>query len=92
MFPPLTARRPSQRSLRELVRDALSTAREFADEVLETFATGLQQEAAAVGPALTLPWSSGQTEGHIARLKLIKRQMYGRANFDLLRRRVLLAA
>jgi transposase len=58
---------------------------------VETFAAGLQQEAAAVSAALTLPWSSGQTEGHIAKLKLIKRQMYGRANFDLLRRRVLLA-
>ena len=45
-----------------------------------------------MGAALTLPWSSGQTEGHITKLKLIKRQMYGRANFDLLRRRVLLAA
>jgi transposase len=37
-------------------------------------------------------WSSGQAEGQISRLKLIKRQMFGRANFDLLRRRVLLAA
>ena len=59
---------------------------------METFAAGLQQEMAAVRAALTLPWSSGQTEGHITKLKLIKRQMYGRANFDLLRRRVLLAA
>ena len=42
--------------------------------------------------ALTAPWSSGQAEGHITRLKLIKRQMYGRASFDLLRRRILLAA
>jgi transposase len=37
-------------------------------------------------------WSSGQAEGQITRLKLIKRQMYGRASFDLLRQRVLLAA
>jgi transposase len=59
---------------------------------VETFADGLQQERAAVRAALTLPWSSGQTEGHITKLKLIKRQMYGRANFDLLRHRVLLAA
>ena len=59
---------------------------------VESFGAGLQQEAAAVRAALTLPWSSGQTDGPIAKLKLIKRQMYGRANFDLLRRRVVLAA
>ena len=70
----------------------LAEARACGIAALETFAAGLQQEAAAVSAALTLPWSSGQTEGHIAKLKLIKRQMYGRANFDLLRRRILLAA
>ena len=47
---------------------------------------------AVLHAALTTPWSSGQAEGQITRLKLIKRQMYGRASFDLLRRRVLLAA
>ena len=41
---------------------------------------------------LATPWSNGQSEGHITKLKLLKRQMYGRADFDLLRRRVLLAA
>jgi transposase len=59
---------------------------------LQTFATGLQQDEGAVSAALTLPYSSGQAEGQIHKLKLIKRQMYGRANFDLLRHRVLLAA
>jgi transposase len=59
---------------------------------LETFAAGLQQDKAAVSAALILPYSSAQAEGQIHKLKLIKRQMYGRANFDLLRRRVLLAA
>lgn len=59
---------------------------------MASFAAALQQEVAAVRAALTLPWSSGQAEGHITKVKLIKRQMYGRANFDLLRRRVLLAA
>lgn len=53
------------------------------------FAHGLQQDYAAVKAALEFPWSSGQTEGQITRLKLIKRQMYGRAKFDLLRLRVL---
>ncbi len=41
---------------------------------------------------LTLPWSNGQAEGQITKLKMMKRQMYGRANFDFLRRRILLAA
>ena len=53
---------------------------------------GLEQDGAAIRSALTTPWSSGQAEGQITRLKLIKRQMYGRAGFDLLRRRVLIAA
>jgi transposase len=55
------------------------------------FAAGLRQDKAAVQAALQYPWSNGQTEGQINRLKLIKRQMYGRANFDLLRQRVLAA-
>lgn len=53
------------------------------------FAKGIKQDLAAVTNALSLPWSNGQTEGQVNRLKLIKRQMYGRANFDLLRKRVL---
>ncbi len=40
---------------------------------------------------LTLPWSSGVVEGNVNRIKMIKRQMYGRAGFPLLRKRVLLA-
>jgi transposase len=59
---------------------------------LQSFANGLRQDEAAVKAALSLPWSNGQTEGQITRLKLIKRQMYGRAGFDLLRARVLQAA
>ena len=70
----------------------LEEARACGVAAVESFVAALQQEAVAVRAALTLPWSSGQTEGHITKLKLIKRQMYGRANFDLLRRRVLLAA
>ena len=57
-----------------------------------TFAAGLQQNGAAVKATLTTPWSSGQTEGQVGKLKLLKRQTFGRASFDLLRRRVLLAA
>ena len=58
---------------------------------LTTFAAGIAQDAAAVNAALTTPWSSGQAEGQITRLKLLKRQSYGRARLDLLRHRVLLA-
>jgi transposase len=46
----------------------------------------------AVRCALTTPWSNAQSEGQITKLKLLKRQMYGLASFELLRRRVLLAA
>jgi transposase len=59
---------------------------------VETFAAGLLQDGDALRAALTTTWSNAQAEGQITRLKLVKRQMYGRANFDLLRRRVLLAA
>jgi transposase len=53
------------------------------------FALGLASDFAAVLAGLTLPVSNGQLEGQINRLKTMKRQMFGRANFDLLRRRVL---
>lgn len=59
---------------------------------LRGFARGLGRDEAAVRAGLSLPWSQGQTEGQITRLKLIKRQGYGRAKFDLLRKRVLHAA
>ena len=60
-------------------------------KALRTFAAGLKQDDQAVRSALELPWSNGQTEGQVTRLKFLKRQ-YGRAKFDLLRQRVLLAA
>jgi transposase len=56
------------------------------------FVQGIQRDRAAVEAGLTLEWSQGQVEGQITRLKLLKRQMYGRANFDLLRQRVLYRA
>jgi transposase len=56
---------------------------------LESFARGIQQDKAAVLAGLTLPWSNGLLEGHVNRLKLIKRSMYGRAKLPLLRQRVL---
>jgi transposase len=59
---------------------------------VETFAAGLEQDGAAVRAAFTTPWSSGQAEGQITRIKLIKRQMYGCAGGAGRSRRVLLAA
>jgi len=59
---------------------------------LHSFAAGLKRDHAAVTNGLTLPYSSGAVEGHVNRIKMLKRQMYGRANLDLLRKRVLLAA
>jgi len=59
---------------------------------LRRFAIKLRQDEAAVRAACTEPYSNGQTEGQVNRLKLLKRQMYGRASFDLLRQRVLQAA
>jgi transposase len=70
----------------------LADTRTSGVRAMETFAAGLEQDGAAVRAALTTPWSNGQAEGQVTRLKLLKRQMYGRAGFDLLRRRTLLAA
>ena len=60
-------------------------------EALASFARGLQQDLTAVRAARAEPWIGGQTEGQVTRLKLLKRQMYGRASFRLLRQRVLYA-
>jgi len=59
---------------------------------LQGLAKGLRRDYAAVKAALTSPWSQGQVEGQVNRLKLLKRQMFGRAQFDLLRLRVLHAS
>ncbi|MBS2549621.1 ISL3 family transposase [Catenulispora sp. NL8] len=55
------------------------------------FTRGIVQDHAAVTAGLTLPFSSGAVEGHVNRIKMLKRQMYGRAKFDLLRKRVIYA-
>lgn len=56
------------------------------------FAAGLRRDDGAVKAALSQPWSNGQTEGQVTKLKMLKRQMYGRASVALLRQRLLLAA
>ncbi|KJS52503.1 transposase [Streptomyces rubellomurinus subsp. indigoferus] len=58
---------------------------------LHGLAAGIDRDQAAVIAGLTLPWNSGVVEGHVNRIKMLKRQMYGRAGFNLLRKRVLLA-
>ena len=57
-----------------------------------SFANGLTADLQAVRAALSCEWSQGQVEGQVHRLKLVKRQMYGRGKLDLLRARVLYAA
>lgn len=56
---------------------------------IRQFAEGLKADWAAVVAGLSLKWNNGSSEGHVNRLKMIKRQMFGRANFDLLRARFL---
>jgi transposase len=58
-------------------------------QAFQTFVTGVQKDQDAVLAGLTLPYSNGPLEGPVNRLKLIKRSMYGRAEFDLLKLRVL---
>jgi transposase len=59
-------------------------------EALQRFAKGLYEDYEAVKAGVTLPWSNGPVEGHINRLKMLKRQMFGRARLDLLSRRFVL--
>jgi transposase len=68
--------------LRPWLQDAASS-------LLVSFTKGLKADESAVAAALVEPWSNGQTEGQITKLKLVKRQMYGRAKLDLLRARLL---
>ncbi|WP_143530405.1 transposase, partial [Rhizobium sp. RU36D] len=59
-----------------------------ARSLVASFANGVIRDRAAVQNAMTLMWSNGQTEGQITKLKLIKRQMYGRGQLDLLEARI----
>jgi transposase len=69
----------------------MTSAAATGEPSLQSFVTGLRADQDAVTAGLTLRWSSGSVEGHVNRIKMLKRQMYGRANPDLLRRRILLA-
>lgn len=57
--------------------------------LIASFANGISRDSAAVRAAISEPWSNGQTEGQITKLKLVKRQMYGRAKIDLLEARLI---
>jgi transposase len=57
--------------------------------LVASFASGVAKDEAAVRAAITSPWSNGQTEGQITRLKLVRRQMYGRGKIDLLQARLI---
>jgi transposase len=72
-----------------LIRQWIEKAKHCEFGPVVRFAYGLQKDISAVTAAVDTPWSTGQVEGQINRLKMIKRQMYGRAGFELLRARVL---
>ncbi|PWC56070.1 transposase [Azospirillum sp. TSO22-1] len=73
-------------------RTSSTTSENSSATALRSFAQGLAADLDALQAALQEPWSNGPVEGQINRLKLIKRQMFGRAKFDLLRQRVLCTA
>ncbi|WP_309055319.1 ISL3 family transposase [Streptomyces sp.] len=75
----------------ERLPDWLDAVRQDDLPSLHTLAAGIDRDRDAVIAGLTLPWSSGVVEGHVNRIKMFKRQMFGRAGFKLLRKRVLLA-
>ena len=68
--------------------DLNSWLAEAAGSELASFASGIEADAAAVLAAIVQTWSNGQTEGQVTKLKLVKRQMYGRGKLDLLRARL----
>ncbi|WP_308280280.1 ISL3 family transposase [Streptomyces iranensis] len=74
----------------ERLPDWLDAVRQDDLPSLHTLAAGIDRDRAAVVAGLTLPWNSGAVEGHVNRIKILKRQMFGRASFSLLRKRVLL--
>ena len=91
--PTLVSARDLVERFHRMVRDrdpaALPTwITDAADSVLASFGKGIVADRGAVTAAMTQPWSNGQTEGQITKLKLVKRQMYGRAKLDLLRARL----
>ncbi len=60
-----------------------------ANTPLKDFATSLRRDIGAIQAAIDLPWTTSPVEGQVNRLKMLKRTMYGRAEFKLLRARIL---
>ena len=94
--PPLAAARSLLERFQRLLRshDVATLAPwllDAAGSLLASFGKGISGDLAAVRAALTEAWSNGQTEGQITKLKMVKRQMYGRARLDLLRARLVVA-
>ena len=83
--------RDKEQALRSL-EDWTELAKASGVPELKAFATKLLQDTEAVVTSIVLPYSQGQTEGRVNKLKFIKRSMYGRGKFDLLRQRVLYAS
>ena len=73
----------------EMLEDWLQAAFHSGVPELRSFVNKLRQDQQAVQTGFVLKWNNGMVEGHVNRLKFLKRSMYGRANFDLLRLRVL---
>ena len=79
-----------QAMIRSRATDDLDAWLEKAEaSLMASFARGISKDLAAVRAAIASPWSNGQTEGQVNRLKLVKRQMYGRAKVDLLEARLI---
>ena len=81
----------NQRRGRQLLERWMTAATATGEPALRSFVTGLRADQDAVTNGLSLCWSSSAVESHVNRIKMLKRQMYGRASPDLLRLRVLLA-
>jgi transposase len=96
-IPPLVEAREIVATFQTIVRKRLADALEpwlerAKSSLVASFANGVIKDKAAVAAAISSPWSNGQTEGQITKLKLVKRQMYGRGKLDLLQARVIGAA
>ena len=87
-FAVMVRERPGEQRLQVWLAQATASG----IQELSGFARGVAEDQAPVEAALTLPWSNGQTEGQVNKLKLLKRSMYGRASFPFLRQRLLLTA
>jgi transposase len=74
---------------RKTVEELKPWIEQASESLVASFANGVRRDEAAVRAAIELPWSNAQTEGQITRLKLVKRQMYGRGKIDLLQARLI---